>query len=118
MPKFRKRPVVVEAVQLRWDTWSEVCALFTESLVRDRYVDETGAFRGTTCGGYVDKDGNFFQQDVFEDRSGKTEIGMRISSLEGTMSAYENDWIIRGVAGEVYPCRPDIFERTYEAESV
>jgi len=37
-----------------------------------------------------------------------------IQTLEGTMEAKEGDYIIRGVAGEVYPCKPDIFEKTYE----
>lgn len=37
-----------------------------------------------------------------------------INTLEGTMVAAEGDWIIRGVKGEIYPCKPDIFEATYE----
>ena len=37
-----------------------------------------------------------------------------INTLEGTMHASEGDWIIRGVHGEYYPCKPDIFEKTYE----
>lgn len=37
-----------------------------------------------------------------------------IPTLEGTMRANIGDWIIRGVKGEVYPCKPDIFEQTYE----
>jgi hypothetical protein len=37
-----------------------------------------------------------------------------IPTLEGTMTAVEGDWIIRGIAGEFYPCKPDIFEQTYE----
>jgi hypothetical protein len=38
-----------------------------------------------------------------------------ISTLEGTMVANNGDWIIRGVKGELYPCKPDIFAATYEA---
>ena len=38
-----------------------------------------------------------------------------IYTLEGLMQASPGDWIIKGVAGEVYPCKPDIFEQTYEA---
>jgi hypothetical protein len=38
-----------------------------------------------------------------------------ISTLEGDMTASPGDWIIRGVKGELYPCKPDIFEATYEA---
>lgn len=37
-----------------------------------------------------------------------------ITTLEGTMKAEAGDWIIRGVKGEFYPCKPDIFEQTYE----
>ncbi len=39
-----------------------------------------------------------------------------IVTLEGTMTAGRGDWIIRGVKGEFYPCKPDIFEATYDAE--
>ena len=39
---------------------------------------------------------------------------MAIETLEGTMTANVGDWIIKGVAGEFYPCKPDIFEKTYE----
>lgn len=40
---------------------------------------------------------------------------LTIFTLEGDMHASLNDWIIRGVAGEFYACKPDIFEQTYEA---
>lgn len=45
---------------------------------------------------------------------------MLVQTLEGTMAASPGDWIIRGVKGEFYPCKPDIFESTYEpiAEAV
>lgn len=39
-----------------------------------------------------------------------------IDTLEGVMTASPGDYIIRGVAGEVYPCKPDIFEKTYERD--
>lgn len=39
---------------------------------------------------------------------------LRIATLEGTMKVSPGDWIIRGVNGELYPCKPDIFEKTYE----
>lgn len=42
--------------------------------------------------------------------------GILIQTLEGDMLARPNDWIIRGVNGEFYPCKPDIFEKTYEPE--
>lgn len=43
-----------------------------------------------------------------------TPVAMDIKTLEGVMHANAGDWIIRGVKGEVYPCKPDIFEATYE----
>ena len=38
-----------------------------------------------------------------------------IKTLEGAMTANFGDWVIKGVKGEIYPCKPDIFEMTYEA---
>lgn len=40
--------------------------------------------------------------------------GLRIHTLEGTHQANVGDWIIKGVAGEFYPCKPDIFAATYD----
>lgn len=88
MSYFRKKPVVVEAVQLWWHTWSEMCAFAGVGSAED------------------DKPHGFTHPD------GKQ--GLRIPTLEGTMEAIEGDWIIRGVKGELYPCKPDVFEATYE----
>lgn len=44
----------------------------------------------------------------------QTEEGLDIFTLEGVMHAAPGDWIITGVNGEQYPCKPDIFEKTYE----
>lgn len=88
MPAFRKKPVVIEAVQLRWDTWSEMC-------------DHAGVGKlsdGKPEGQHRD--------------DGKIELA--IPTLEGVMTASENDWVIRGVKGELCPCKPDIFNATYE----
>ena len=41
-------------------------------------------------------------------------IGLRIPTLEGEMLGRQNDLIIKGINGEFYPCKPDIFEKTYE----
>lgn len=48
--------------------------------------------------------------NIESDRNG----GVAIPTLEGTMRGDPGDWIIKGVKGEVYPCKPDIFEATYE----
>ena len=95
--KFRKKPVVIEAVQLRWDTWTEMCD----------HADVGTLVDGKPEGCYVDGDGK-----RTEDTNGR--IGINIPTLEGLMLGIENDWIIRGVAGELYPCKPDIFALTYE----
>lgn len=60
--------------------------------------------------------GNFTEIEDFvgadaEFRNGK----LLIATLEGPMTASPNDWIIKGIKGEFYPCKPDIFEATYEA---
>jgi hypothetical protein len=98
--KFRKKPIVIEAVQLRWDTWNEVCDFADVGKLDDR--------KPTGC--YVDEDGNALPE-------GKTSeiIGLLIPTLEGLMLARQNDWLIKGVRGELYPCKPGIFEQTYEA---
>lgn len=44
----------------------------------------------------------------------QTDTELIIHTLEGDMKASPGDWIITGVAGEQYPCKPDIFEKTYE----
>lgn len=41
-------------------------------------------------------------------------VVVHIRTLEGVMTAREGDWLIRGVAGELYPCKPEIFDATYE----
>ena len=59
-------------------------------------------------------------RDIFEwgDQNGITITGsaieLTIATYEGNMTALPNDWIIKGVNGELYPCKPDIFEKTYE----
>lgn len=84
MPKFRKRPVVVEAEQ-----W----------------------FPGLEIEGVLDL------RHAFDIKRGskKMEPGAYIETLEGPMMVSPGDWIITGVHGEKYPCKPDIFEKTYEA---
>ena len=51
---------------------------------------------------------------AYDYMSGKTSIGVGIDTPEGFMLINEGDWIIKGVKGEFYPCKPDIFEATYE----
>ena len=95
MARYRKKPVVIEAVQLTWPTWGEVCS----------FIDLPWGDDGVH--GVYTKDGVI--TDDWKDR-----IGLTIPTLEGNMLAVENDYIIKGVNGEFYPCKPDIFEKTYE----
>jgi len=87
--KYRKKPVVIEALQLRWDNWGEMCEFV----------------------GVSPEDG---KPNGFHPDGDKNRLGLKIPTLEGVMEAHENDWIIKGIKGEFYPCKPDIFEATYE----
>lgn len=91
MAKYRKKPVVIEAIQFAHpgndydvlpDWWSVACN------------------RGAHVGG------------ITTSPTGQ----ILIFTLEGVMRANPGDWIIRGVKGELYPCKPDIFAATYERE--
>lgn len=67
-----------------------------------------------TCDNYVEVlqwVGPSFSEHI--SRNLREEI-LRIHTLEGTMIANKGDWIIRGVEGEYYPCKPDVFLKTYE----
>lgn len=83
--KFRKKPVVIEAMQLTEEESS---------------VNAISAWAQIPMG------------DISIDDDGRWVVN--IHTLEGTMTAVEGDWIIKGVQGEFYPCKPDIFAATYE----
>lgn len=83
--KFRKKPVVIEAVQWRGDMKPF-----------QPWLDELGGLPFSVVDPY------------------SPECSIKIETLEGTMKAGPKDWIIRGVKGEFYPCKPDIFAATYE----
>ncbi len=57
---------------------------------------------------------NWVKDGGFEAETKSDDTVLFIKTLEGVMCANKNDWIIRGVNGEFYPCKPDIFEATYE----
>lgn len=90
--KFRKKPVVIDA--WRFDPLKSLADV-------PRYISLS-----------------WFCEEILTDqvtglqRRGKSFLA--IPTLEGMMNAEVGDWIIRGVQGEVYPCKPDIFELTYE----
>jgi hypothetical protein len=96
MSKWRKKPVVIEAVQLNWKNWNEVCDFM---------------------GGIISKENPARSVDTFSDNCGEVAgpyIELTVPTLEGNHTAKHGDFIIKGVKGEFYPCKPDIFEATYE----
>lgn len=95
--KFRKKPVVVEAVQWNGTNVVEVYNFLENKNVETQYGVKT--------------DGkNFYIK--FE--NGSCQLGtLMIKTLEGEHKASVGDYIIKGVNGEFYPCKPDIFEKTY-----
>lgn len=80
MNKYRKKPIIIEAVQYNGENIEEIKAFMV------------GGSRKIAI----------------------KENSVIISTLEGDMTASKGDFIIRGVSGEYYPCKPDIFEKTYE----
>lgn len=95
MSSFRKRPVAIEAH--RWGMQND--ASMPEWLRDAVVLPDVTEGAATLAVGQV------------------TRIGadLAIHTLEGVMHAKPGDWIIRGVKGELYPCKPDIFAATYEA---
>lgn len=85
--KYRKKPIVIEAIQ--WDgTWESVPGI------------------------------KEFSSDIFE----RTDLDFKrsylyVKTLEGEHVVSPGDYIIKGIAGEFYPCKPNIFEATYEVEN-
>lgn len=90
MPKFRKKPIIIEAMQ------------FTGRNVEDVLDWMLANGNKGVAGGHNYNDG-------YGDNG-----RMYIDTLEGKMIANVNDWIICGINGEFYPCKQDIFEKTYE----
>ena len=84
MPKYQKRPVMVEAIQYddKSETYIELQEKFGIDPIRISYKNPDAPI-------------------------------LIIETLEGEMKAHIGDYIIKGVHGELYPCKPDIFEETY-----
>lgn len=86
--KYKKKPIIVEAMQPLNDYYSiEECLKFIYNV--------------------------FINNDDIE--TVKNDKHIRIQTLEGDMKASSGDYIIKEVNGEFYPCKPDIFEKTYES---
>lgn len=91
--KYRKKPVIIEAFQF-WLQSPYVAGLDGDGIaeyIKNEYDAPSGLESAYIVGNKL-----------------------MIETLEGVIAAEEGDWIIRGVAGEFYPCKPHIFEATYE----
>jgi hypothetical protein len=111
MAQFRKKPVVIEAQQLVGN--SGECMQVCEWIVANGYP--------WLCGNALEPE-TLRYEDGSEPTNGiwiePATGALMIRTLEGDMRADYEDWIIRGVKGEFYPCKPDIFEATYEPAEV
>ena len=90
MQKYRKKPVVIEAIQILPENRPALIGLSGDP---GRVFATHGRF------------------GVYSD------IYVTIHTLEGTMTGEQGDWIIKGIKGELYPCKNDIFQATYEKVS-
>lgn len=88
--RFKKKPVEIEAMQFD-GSWQSAKPIL-DWMEPERSIDRSGSSWGDFNGGQL-----------------------YINTLEGKMIASAGDWIIKGVKDEFYPCKPDIFEATYEA---
>lgn len=92
--RYRKKPVVIDAIQWTGVNIEEALAFMSPI---DELPNNSGHVRPGV--GYTPPSGE-----------------LTIPTLEGDMLARPGDWIIKGIKGEFYPCRADIFEATYEKE--
>lgn len=97
--KFRKKPVEIEAIQ------------FGRHPVAGIFGVPIGLFNEEPPEWAIEaiKDGT-----ISLGANAEGFLVLNIKTLEGPIVASPNDWVIRGVKGELYPCKPDIFEMTYE----
>ena len=83
MAMYRKKPVVIEAMEFTNDSKDQV-------------------YNFISCNRYADYEGD--------------NPALRIQTLEGEITASLGDFIIKGIQGEFYPCKPDIFHKTYDLQ--
>ena len=100
MPKYRKKPVEIEA--LRLCVTKETPCKF--GVAKEYNTDEIAHFMGVT----------HLHCPTIPDGTPEGKFVVEIPTLEGVMQASIGDYIIKGVAGEFYPCKPEIFTATYE----
>lgn len=88
--KYKKKPVIIDAIQFDGLNLEEIKEFVGDKLIYD-IIDS-----------------------AWQVGKGRPHILMKIKTLEGDMCVSEMDYIIKGVEGEFYPCKPDIFYKTYE----
>lgn len=82
---YRKKPVVIQAIKWNGSNKEEIKDFLGDSFI-----------------------------DFLREASDLTKSGVWVKTLEGDIVGSEGDWIIKGIKGEFYPCKPDIFEDSYE----
>jgi hypothetical protein len=122
MAKFRKKPVVIEAI--RWRGYSSRLGITDEAPDQPSQITEDNmdgikwgplpawlpAITHVVSDGQPPTHPNPMPGEIWRNNE-----DLWIGTLEGTMICSPGDWIIRGIKGELYPCKPDIFTATYEA---
>lgn len=94
--KYRKKPVIIEAYQYHKGT------------------NELNILAFMKCGDFNNLECLPKNWLTYEYKLTISKLPLVIHTLEGDMIASDGDYIIKGVDGEFYPCKPDIFEKTYE----
>lgn len=88
--KYKKKPVVIEAIQWIGNNLEEIKNFVGEQLEYD------------------------IEDSAWQVGKSAPHVTVKIKTLEGVMEARKGDYIIKGVNGEFYPCKPDVFEKTYD----
>lgn len=100
--RYRKLPIEITAVQLRWTRWNEVCELLGDALLAENPTGATeipAAEAADTCG-----------------EDGPTYLALKVRTVHDELATVRHgDWIIpEAQHGRFYPCKPDVFAKTYE----
>lgn len=104
--KFIKLPVEVEAFQVTQEYLNQMRD--PKRFLPEKSTDSDGTECISITTMYTTEK-NCLRFNIWEDK-----VMMSVRTLEGLMSVSVGDWIITGVKGEMYPCKPDIFEQTYK----
>jgi len=86
--QYRKKPVIIEAIEYNGNNDNEIENWSNDEVFGSPVLEPT--------------------------KDNPTGCYLQIKTLEGVMTAIVGDFIIKGIQGEFYPCKPDIFEQTYE----